>query len=225
MLSLFLKTYLIVAATLVAEKTVQLYKGYKKNKERNPFILRCGDVTFNFKMAAHLLVCGLSGQGKTYFTETLLKGREDISVILLNAFREDFKSLKCKRYNNTTDIVTLLSEVSEGKLRGTEDKPLYIVIDELLELTLREKTIGKLLQRAITTARHYYVYFIVIVQEALKEVLTCKSLFNQRVCFKMLEQSSYNVALGFYPEETLTRIGDYFHRTHDKIGVAHCPKV
>ena len=225
MLAIALKTFLVVTTTLAIEQGYKNIKELVNSRKQNPCVLRCGDVTFDFSKSPHLLVGGLSNMGKTVFCETLLRGREDINVCLLNSFTEDFRGVKAHRYNNTNHIVTLLSEVSSGQIRGTEDKPLYIVIDELLELTLREKTIGKLLQRAMTVARHYYVYFIVIVQEALKEVLSSKSLFNMRVCFGMVDPQSYSVVLGYNPDENkLLKQREYFFRTHERMGRATVPQ-
>lgn len=119
------------------------------------------------KVAPHLLVAGLSGQGKSKFVEYLFKDRNDLlnNVYLVNAYRSDFKSLKCKRINNTTDIPSLLTEA----YTELQKQPRYIIIDELLELSIREPKLIKELTKALAVSRHFNTFFICIAQQATKD--------------------------------------------------------
>lgn len=209
------------ATALVAnelKKRVEL----PKIQRRSPCVLRCRNVTFNMHVAPHLLICGLSGQGKSKMVEYMFKDREDIdNVYLVNAYREDFKSLNCKRINNTTDILKLLSEASTE----LQEYPRYIVIDELLELSIREPKVIKELTKALAVSRHYNTFFICIAQQATKEEIKCKSLFNCRVTFKQIEFSSYQAILGYSPEDKQLKQREFYYLSDCGIGKGKVPRV
>ena len=66
-----------------------LIVGYKGVIKKKPIIV-------DMRITPHLLVCGLSGSGKTKCIEYAIK---DKRVIILNAFKNDFKSIKCPKIN------------------------------------------------------------------------------------------------------------------------------
>lgn len=149
------------AISLIANE-LRKYIKLPKIQRKSPYILRCKNVNFNMQIAPHLLVAGLSGQGKSRFVEYLFKDRKDLdNVYLINAYRDDFKSLKCKRINSTTDTLKLLTEAYTELQRY----PRYIIVDELLELSIREPKVTKELTKALATARHYNTFFICIAQQ------------------------------------------------------------
>lgn len=227
MLTIALKAYLAITATLAAEQCYQRLKTMINNKKQNPFILKCNGISFNMKLAPHLLVGGLSGQGKSKFVEYLFKDRKDIkNIYLLNAYKDDFKAVNCNRINDTNDILTLLTEHSEG-IQGhsrSDNECRYIIIDEMLELAVREKKIMKEMVRALSCARHSNTFFICIAQQATKEEIPCKNLFNCRVSFSQIEYQSYQNVLGYSPEEKHLNQREYFYRTECKIGRGTVPK-
>ena len=81
---------------------------------------------------------------------------------------------------------------------------MYLIIDELLTLT-KNKEINKILMELLAVARHFNIFVIGIAQEGTKENLKFKNLFNARVCFKMIEDSSYKTVLGCSVEEQLQK--------------------
>ena len=179
--------YLVGKQILATLTPLDLSELFQKDTN-NPYTLYCDKVSFNMKVAPHLLVAGLSGQGKSCFVEYLFKDRVDIEdIYLVNAYSGDFKSLNCNRINDTTDILSLLTEASTA----LQEHPRYIIVDELLELSIREPKIMKELTKALAVARHYNTFFVCIAQQATKEEIKCKSLFNCRVTFKQVEYSSY----------------------------------
>ena len=157
-----------------------------------------------------------------WIVEYLFKGREDIKdIYLVNAYSNDFKSLSCKRINDTTDILSLLTEASTA----LQSHPRYIIVDELLELSIREPKVIKELTKALAVARHYNTFFICIAQQATKEEIKCKSLFNSRVTFKQVEYSSYQTILGYSPEDKQLNQREFYYLSDCGIGRSKVPKL
>ena len=191
-------------------------------EKSDPCVLHCNGVSFNMKVSPHLLVAGLSGQGKSKFVEYLFKDRVDIEdIYLVNAYSGDFKSLNCNRINDTTDILSLLTEASTA----LQEHPRYIIVDELLELSIREPKIMKELTKALAVARHYNTFFVCIAQQATKEEIKCKSLFNCRVTFKQVEYSSYQTILGYSPEDKQLSQREFYYLSDSETGRAKVPRL
>lgn len=216
---------ILFSATAISLIANELRKRIKlpQIQRKSPYILRCKNVTFNMQIAPHLLVAGLSGQGKSCFVEYLFKDREDLlnNVCLVNAYRSDFKSLKCKRINDTTDILSLLTKAS----MTLQKHPRYIIVDELLELSIREPKLIKELTKALAVSRHYNTFFICIAQQATKEEIKCKSLFNCRITFKQIEYSSYQTILGYSPEDKQLNQREFYYLSDCGIGRAKVPRL
>lgn len=208
------------ATALVAKQLLD--KVYIPQRRKSPYILRCRNITFNMQIAPHILIAGLSGQGKSKMVEYLFKDRDDIKeVYLVNAYREDFKSFNCNRINNTTDILKLLSEASTA----LQKHPRYIIIDELLELSIREPKIIKELTKALAVARHFNTFFICIAQQATKEEIKCKSLFNCRITFKQIESATYQTILGYSPEDKQLKQREFYYLSDCGAGKGTVPRV
>ena len=155
------------------------YKGVIKKKS----------VIVDMRTTPHLLVCGLSGSGKTKCVEYAIK---DKRVIILNAFKNDFNSINCPKINGENNIINVLMNCC----KQYQKTPLYIVIDELLVLC-NNKKINKCILDILAVARHYNVYLIGIAQRGLSVDMSFKNLFNARICFRQVEQSSYQAVLGY----------------------------
>ena len=80
------------------------------------------------------------------------------------------------------------------------DKPLYIVIDELLVCCM-DKKINNAIKDLLAIGRHYNVFVIGIAQRGTKTDLSFKDLFNARMTFRQVEDSSYRAILGVSVEE------------------------
>ena len=155
------------------------YKGVIKKKS----------IIVDMRITPHLLVCGLSGSGKTKCIEYAVK---DKRVIILNAFKNDFKSINCPKINGENNIINVLMNCC----KQYQEKPLYIVIDELLVLC-NNKKINKCILDILAVARHYNVYLIGIAQRGLSVDMSFKNLFNARLCFRQVEETSYRAILGY----------------------------
>ena len=106
------------------------------------------------------------------------------------------------------NILFNLKILLESKIE--RNKPMYIVIDELLSLT-KNKEINKTIMELLTIARHFNVFIIGISQDGTKENLKFKNLFNARVCFRMIEDSSYKTVLGCNIEDKLQKQEFYLY--------------
>jgi hypothetical protein len=179
----------------------ELKLGYK-----NMVVLR-KPIVVDMRATPHLFVCGLSGSGKTKMIEFAAKDKE---VVLLNVFEDDFTSVKGQKIIGNDSILQYLqSLLNTMRSRTKADKPLYLVIDELLVLCI-DKAITKAVTDLLAIARHYNIFLIGISQIGTKESVKFKDLFNARVCFRQVEESSYRTILGFSPEDTKIRKREFY---------------
>ena len=154
-------------------------------------------IIVSMKETPHLLVCGLSGQGKSKLVEFSVRNKLD--VIILNSFEEDFKTCKCLKISELGGIEEYLKFLLNEKKRYLV--PKYIVIDELISLSIN-KNISKYIIQLLAIGRHYNIYLIGIAQRGLKTELPYKDLFNARLTFRQVESSSYRAILGGIKEDT-----------------------
>lgn len=162
-------------------------------------------IRVNMRITPHLLVCGLSGSGKSKMIESAIVGKKN--VILLNVFEDDFTSTRGRRINGNENILKYLQEIIKEPYKRQE--PLYIVIDELLVLCM-DKKVNKAIADVLAIGRHYNIFLIGISQRGEKTELSYKNLFNSRVCFRQVEESSYRAILGFSPEEKQLKHREFY---------------
>lgn len=164
----------------------ELLAGYNKD----------GDVVIDMKIVPHLLIAGLSNNGKSRAAELMLKDK--LNVLLINCYQEDFRAVKnAKRINNMEEIERALKSLLEEN--RYYNIPLYVCIDEILMLC-RNKKINDLIMQLLAVGRHLNVFVISIVQIATKNNLPFKDLHNSRITFKQLEPSAYRVVIPSIPE-------------------------
>ena len=176
-------------------------------------------ITVNMNCTPHLLITGLSGQGKSRCLKAMLLNLQDkADIILCNAFKGDFEGVRARRIYGEELILSCITNILKDIYR--REKPLYIVIEELG--TIKNKELIKRIQELLCIARHYNIFVIGVIQIATKEELKFKSYFNARVSFKQLDDSAYRVVLGTGVEENLSKqefvlVADdkYVGRTYD----------
>lgn len=176
-------------------------------------------ITVNMNCTPHLLVTGLSGQGKSRCLKAMLLNLQDkADIILCNAFKGDFEGVRARRIYGEELILACITNILKDIYR--RNKPLYIVIEELG--TIKNKELIKKIQELLCIARHYNIFIIGVIQIATKEELKFKSYFNARVSFRQLDDSAYRVVLGTGVEENLSKqefvlVSDdkYVGRTYD----------
>ena len=171
--------------------------GYEDKLIRKP-------ITIDMNVDSHVLIIGLSNCGKSKLAEGMLQGK---SVTIVNAFPEDFPTLKGKRIVGEDKILNYLEHVLDG--RTNESKVHYLLIDEMLVL-MRNKKIEKALAELLAIARHYNLYIIALGQEGTREVIKCKNLFNVRICMKQLEESSFRTVLGCSVEDRFLKQREFY---------------
>jgi hypothetical protein len=190
----------------------QLLLGYSKRSSiMYPIIV-------DMKKTPHMFVCGLSNSGKTCMIESAVKDKD---VILINTFKEDFKSIKARRINGNEKILEFLQGIIKDIYY--REKPLFVVMDELLILCLDSK-ITKAIMDLLAIGRHYNIFLIGISQLGTKETVKFKDLFNVRVCFKQVEESSYRAVLGYSPEIRDLKQRQFLFYS-DKIGIGYTYNV
>lgn len=168
-----------------------------------------GNIIADMRITPHLLITGLSGQGKTEMAKTIIRNLQyNADVVIVNAFKNDFKDYRGRFINGEVNILYFLKTLLQSEIK--RDKPMYIVIDELLVL-VKNKEITKAITDLLAIARHYNIFLIGISQEGTKEQLKFKSLFNARVCFRLLEESSYRTILGCSVEGSLQKQDFYLY--------------
>ena len=221
---------MICAEILRSEDAVDFIKSklrmYRKDKllrEPLPNELVIGYDPFSYEMTPiiadmyknpHMLVSGLSQQGKTSMVEYALRGRQSI---ILNAMPDNFQSIEpIERITEYDEMIYILGElIKSRKLK----EPLYVVIDEMLQLVIDgKKQVTELITKLLAKAAHNNIFVIGITQSAEKEVVKCKHLFNTRECFRVVDDSSYKVVLGYSPEEQIL-LPRHFYYVTDRKGV------
>ena len=186
-----------------------------EQKEVNQYQLKLGyirgivnkPILVDMRITPHLFVVGLSGSGKSKMVEKAIQKK---NVVLINAFKDDFKTIQAKRVLGNVNILKYLNELLQSVRGGKKwTRPLYIVIDELLVLCI-DKNITKMIADLLAIGRHYNVFIIGISQQGTKEAVKFKDLFNARVCFRQVEESAYRSVLGYSPEDKQLKKREFY---------------
>lgn len=188
----------------------------------SPYILKSGNNYFDMRLTPHIIIGGLSGTGKTKFCESLFINRTDIDIVMLNCFYDDFTNINGIRINELKDIKDFLDHILE---EGKRKRVMYIIIDELMSLAIRDKKIIDSIKRLLCVARHYNIFIVAISQSCNKEEVGSKNLFNSRVCFRQVEHSQYSVCLGYSPEEKDLHQREYYYLNSRGVGKSKCPII
>ena len=178
----------------------KLYHREFKAIPADAYTLICGHHNFkpievNMLSTPHLLISGLSGQGKSRCLKAMLLNLQETkkaNIILMNAFKEDYKGIKARRVYGEQCMLSTINYILEDK--SWRKNPLYIVIEELG--IIKDKKLNEAIKDLLCTARHYNIYIIGVIQIATKEECKFKSYFNARLTFRQLEDSAYRVVLG-----------------------------
>lgn len=161
----------------------------------------------------HLGVVGTSKMGKSVCIEMALQAiQEQINILMINCFNDDFKSLQGRRINDNQ----AMKEVLEEELNNKEwrEKPLYILIDEYNVLSKTVKKIDDVIQSLLAQGRHFNVFIICIMQLGNKEDCKFKNLFNCRLAFKTIEKQTISAFLGCpVPDTNMQRQEFYLYHT------------
>lgn len=154
----------------------------------------------------HLLISGLSNQGKSKMIYYMLKNLEDrANILVLNGFKEDYRGFTLVQ--GTKAIQRRIEAILKDK--EIRIKPLYLVLEEMQSIS-KDKKLQEQLKELLSMGRHYNIYCIGIIQSATKENCSFKDLFNCRCSFRQIDNSSYSVCLGTSVEKGLEQREFYF---------------
>lgn len=147
----------------------------------------------DMRKTPHIGIVGTSLSGKTKCIEGALRNLSGADITLVNCFQDDFLGVQAERICGNNKILEFLNRVVANKT--VKARPFYIVIDEYNNLN-NIKGIDKIIQDLLSQARHYNVYLIVIMQKGNAEDCKFKQLFNTRIAFRTIEESTLRAFLG-----------------------------
>lgn len=153
-------------------------------------------IELDFRVFPSLSITGISNCGKSKMVEFIMKNNS-MDKVLINAYKDDFKGVKCRRITDIEKIEKYLDYLLKGR---KAEEPLLLIFDECLTL-MSYKNIAKKLHTLLTKNRHMNVYVICIFQELNKTIVPFKSLFTARVVMRQIQVSDVNSALGTTLEE------------------------
>lgn len=154
----------------------------------------------------HLLISGLSNQGKSKMVNYMLKNLEDrANILVLNGFKEDYRGFTLVQ--GTKAIQGRIEAILKDK--EIRIKPLYLILEEMQSIS-KDKKLQEQLKELLSMGRHYNIFVIGIIQNATKENCSFKDLFNCRCSFRQIDSSSYSVCLGTSVEKGLEQRELYF---------------
>ena len=154
----------------------------------------------------HLLISGLSNQGKSKMIYYMLKNLEDrANILVLNGFKEDYRGFTLVQ--GTKAIQRRIEAILKDK--EIRIKPLYLILEEMQSMS-KDKKLQEQLKELLSMGRHYNIFVIGIIQNATKENCSFKDLFNCRCSFRQIDSSSYSVCLGTSVEKGLEQREFYF---------------
>lgn len=154
----------------------------------------------------HLLISGLSNQGKSKMVNYMLKNLEDrANILVLNGFKEDYRGFTLVQ--GTKAIQRRIEAILKDK--EIRIKPLYLILEEMQSIS-KDKKLQEQLKELLSMGRHYNIFVIGIIQNATKENCSFKDLFNCRCSFRQIDSSSYQVCLGTSVEKGLEQREFYF---------------
>ena len=165
-----------------------------------------GYIIANMGKYPHLLISGLSNQGKSKMIYYMLKNLEDrANILVLNGFKEDYRGFTLVQ--GTKAIQRRIEAILKDK--EIRIKPLYLVLEEMQSIS-KDKKLQEQLKELLSMGRHYNIFVIGIIQNATKENCSFKDLFNCRCSFRQIDSSSYQVCLGTSVEKGLEQREFYF---------------
>lgn len=153
-------------------------------------------IKVSMKNCPHLMITGLSGQGKTGLLRGIIKSLKS-DVILCNGFKEDYEGVEVTHLLGEENILKLITSLLEGK--EVLKRPLYIILEELG--MIQDKKLIKAITELLMYGRHYNIYCIGIIQVSKSNDVPFKTLFNSRLTFRQVDCSSYQVILGTVPKD------------------------
>lgn len=154
----------------------------------------------------HLLISGLSNQGKSKMVNYMLRNiGNKADILILNGFNKDYKGFTLVNgFKAIERRIGSIMDIQEERIR-----PLYVIIEEM-QVISKNKHLQEQLKELLSVGRHFNIFCIGIIQNATKENCSFKDLFNCRCSFRQIDSSSYQVCLGTNVDKSLEQREFYF---------------
>lgn len=200
---------------------VEISNGFRNipKIELSPYEILVGEsygkpLTINMKSTPHLLITGLSGQGKSKMVNCIIHTmNKNTRAVLINGFVDDYDK-GIRNIIGDENISKFFSRLLEDK--KLQRNPLYILIEEMG--IIQDKKILKMIGELLMVGRHYNIFIIGIIQVSRAEDIKFKTFFNARISFRQVDSSSYAVALGCsIPKEDSTLSKREFYLLTDNL--------
>lgn len=194
-------------------------------------------------MLRHTLIAGCTGSGKSYFENLIMKklARTNAQLILI-----DPKMLELSAYEKNaveyadnpdaiSDAIRHAYNMMEGRIKTTKEKglkefpgtPLYVVIDEMLPISLnpdmkKDGTMHYIEQIAIL-GRAAKVFLIICTQDATRKCIPAliKTSFYTRVCMRQFDKRDYRYIL----DEPVKALEESYGTCYVRVAGAKSEKV
>lgn len=154
----------------------------------------------------HLLISGLSNQGKSKMVNYMLRNiGNKADILILNGFKKDYKEFTLVNgFKAIERRIGAIMAIQEERIR-----PLYVIIEEM-QVISKNKHLQEQLKEFLSVGRHFNIFCIGIIQNSTKENCSFKDLFNCRCSFRQIDTSSYMVVLGTSVEKDLEQREFYY---------------
>ncbi len=194
--------YEVVDRLNIADGFISFYRGKYSVNDYELIVGHCNDfakkvITVDLKVFPSFSITGISNCGKSKLVEYMLMNTK-LPIVLINAYEDDFKNVKCRRIVEIKAIEKYLDYLLNEK---DNEHPILVIFDEALTL-MSYKNIAKKIHTLLTKNRHKKIYVVAIFQELNKTIVPFKSLFTARLTMRAIQVSDINSALG-------TTIEDY----------------
>lgn len=186
-------------------------------------------------MLAHTLIAGDTGSGKSW-TENKIVRRlidESASLILIDPKRlelEEYKPHALMYADDNSGIAMAIrtayskmqARIMDTKSKGLKEytgKPLYIVIDEMLPITMNKdfKKDGTLyyIEQIAILGRAARVFLIICTQKATRKSIPdmVKTCFYNRICLRQFDKRDYRYVLDESVDPLVSLYGECYIRT------------
>lgn len=195
----------------------------------------------------HILIGGIQGAGKSVFLTHLInslmfRNPDDIpALVLIDPKRVDlcdFKNMRncaayCDDVRGARRVLNDLIDTMEARyiraqkegVKISRERPIYLIIDELADLVLVDKSLFLPLQRLLAKGRASRIYTICATQIICSSVLPpiARYNFDTKVCLRCDGAMASRLLLGFKGGEELPRYGKAIVKNADGVRTIDVP--
>jgi DNA segregation ATPase FtsK/SpoIIIE-like protein len=186
-------------------------------------------------MLAHTLIAGDTGSGKSWTENKIVRRliEEKADLILIDPkkleleeykphaiiYADDNSSISMAIRAAYSKMQARIMETKEKGLKEYTGNPLYIVIDEMLPITMNKdfKKDGTLyyIEQIAILGRAARVFLIICTQKATRKSIPdmVKTCFYNRICLRQFDKRDYRYVLDESVDPLVTLYGECYIRT------------